>query len=206
MLPSRSSGGGSRGTKAKAGFGADGQRLDREANLTSDRGTSLHPFHPLTGIQPMARKWTVRKGAQVVELAILLPLLAFLFVIAVDWARIFYYSITVTNCARNGAMYMACQQSARTSSSPYTDSGLVNLYVNSPNPVTAAALADAPNLSPTPTVTTNTGSDTNGAYVEVTVSYTFQTVTGFSVGIFSVPSSTNVTRTCRVYVPPETPN
>ena len=154
----------------------------------------------------MARKRTVRKGAQVVELAILLPFLAFMFVIAIDWARVFYYSITVANCARNGALYMARQQSAKTTTPPYTDSGLVNLYLSSANPVTAAATADAPNLSPTPTVTTNTGSDSHGAYVEVTVSYTFQTVTDFSVQFFSVPSSTNVTRTCRMYVPPETPD
>jgi Flp pilus assembly protein TadG len=154
----------------------------------------------------MVRRRVVRKGAQAVELAVLLPFLCFMFVLAVDWARIFYYSITVTNCARNGALYLACQQSAKTTSSPYTDSGLVNLYVNAPSPVTAAATADAPNLSPTPTVTSDTGSDSYGAYVEVTVSYPFQTVTGFSLPFFSVPSSTNVTRTCRIYVPPETPN
>jgi hypothetical protein len=100
---------------------------------------------------------------------------------------------------------MSQQQSARTTTSPYTDSGYVNLYVNSANPVTAAALADAPNLTPTPTVTSTSGSDTYGAYVEVTVSYSFQTVTNFSVGIFSVPSSANVTKTVRMYVPPESP-
>ncbi len=155
----------------------------------------------------MARKRTARKAAQVAELAILLPFLAFMFVIVIDWARIFYYSIAVKNCARNGAMLYARQQSAKTVTSPYTDSGLVNLYVNaSPDPVTAAALADASDLSPTPTVSKTTGSDTYGAYVEVTVSYTFNTVTGFAVQIFSVPSSTNVTSTCRCYVPPETPN
>ena len=153
----------------------------------------------------MVRKRTVRKGAQAVEFAVLLPFLAFMFVIAVDWARIFYYSITVTNCARNGALYMSQQQSAKTTSSPYTDSGYVNLYVNSANPVTAAALADASNLTPTPTVTSNTGSDTYGPYVEVTVSYAFQTVTHFSVATFVVPSSTNVTSTVRMYVPPESP-
>jgi hypothetical protein len=129
-----------------------------------------------------------------------------MFVIAVDWARVFYYSITVRNCARNGALYLCQQQSARTTTSPYTDSGYVNLYVNSASPVTAAALADAPNLAPTPTVTSTTGSDRYGPYVEVTVSYPFQTVTNFSVGIFGVPSSTNVTSTVRMYVPPESPN
>ena len=154
----------------------------------------------------MVRKCTVRKGAQVAELAILLPFLTFMFVIGIDWARIFYYSITVANCARNGAMYLAQQQSATTITAPFTDSGLVNLYRNSANPVTDAATADAPNLAPTPTVTTNTGSDAYGNYVEVTVSYTFQTVTNFSLPFFSVPSSTNLTRTCRMYVPQRTPN
>jgi Flp pilus assembly protein TadG len=154
----------------------------------------------------MVRKCTSREGAQAVELAILLPFLAFMFVIVIDWARIFYYSITVTNCARNGAYYMACQQSASTTAAPYTDSGLVNLYVNAANPVTAAATADAPDLSPAPAVTTNSGSDAYGPYIEVTVSYTFQSVTGFSVPPFSVPSSTNLTSTCRMYVCPETPN
>ena len=154
----------------------------------------------------MVRKRPVRKGAQVVEFSILLPFLAFMFVIAVDWARVFYYSIAVTNCARNGALYLSQQQSAKTTSSPYTDSGYVNLYVNSANPVTAAALADAPNLTPTPTVTSTSGTDGNGPYVEVTVSYPFQTVTNFAVRNFSVPSSTNVTSTVRMYVPPEFPN
>ena len=154
----------------------------------------------------MVRKRTVRKGAQVVELAVLLPFLAFMFVIAVDWARIFYYSIAVRNCARNGALDMSQQQSAKTTSSPYTDSGYVNLYVNSASPVTAAALADASNLTPTPSVTSTSGSDSYGPYVEVTVSYAFQTVTNFSVAKFVVPSNTNVTSTVRMYVPPESPN
>jgi TadE-like protein len=141
-----------------------------------------------------------------VELAVSLPFLTFMFVIAVDWARIFYYSMVVRNCARNGAMYMALQQSAKTTTAPYTDSGLVNLYVNSANPVSDAATADAPDLSPAPTVATNTGSDIYGSYVEVTVSYTFQSVTGFAVQAFSVPSSTNLSSTCRMYVCPESPN
>jgi Flp pilus assembly protein TadG len=154
----------------------------------------------------MVRKRTVRKGAQVVEFAILLPFIAFMFVIAVDWARVFYYSIAVRNCARNGALYLSQKQSAKTTYSPYTDSGYVNLYVNSASPVTAAALADAPNFTPTPTVTSTTGSDIYGPFVEVTVSYPFQTLTNFSVGRFGVQSSTDVTSTVRMYVPPESPN
>ena len=46
-----------------------------------------------------------RRGAAAVELALVLPFLAFLFVIAVDWSRIFYFTVIVTSCARNGALY-----------------------------------------------------------------------------------------------------
>src|SRR6516165_9511882 len=165
----------------------------------------VRPFPRLVGGDVMPRKQRARRAAAAVEFAVLAPFLAFLFVIAVDWARVFYYSIAVRNCARNGALYLSQQQSAKTTSSPYTDSGYVNLYVKSAGPVTAAALADAPDLTPTPTVTSGSGSDGYGPYVEVTVSYPFQTVTNFSVGNFLVPSSTNVTRTVRMYVPPESP-
>ena len=154
----------------------------------------------------MPRQHRARRAAAAVEFAVVAPFLVFMFMIAVDWARVFYYSIAVTNCARNGALYMSQQQSAKTTSSPYTDSGYVNLYVNAASPVTAAALADAPDLTPTPTVTSASGSDSYGPYVEVTVSYPFQTVTNFSVGNFLVPSSTTVTSTVRMYVPPESPN
>ena len=51
------------------------------------------------------RAGEIRHAAAAAELAILLPFLAFAFVIAVDWSRIFYYSVIVTNCARNGALY-----------------------------------------------------------------------------------------------------
>ena len=158
----------------------------------------------LSGTRTRARR--SRPAAAAVELALLLPFLAFMFVIAVDWARVFYYSIAVRNCARNGALYMSQQQSAKTTTSPYTDSGYVNLYVSSANPVTAAALADASDLTPTPTVTSTSGSDASGPYVEVTVSYTFQTVANFSVLNFVVPPNANVTSTVRFYVPPEFPN
>jgi Flp pilus assembly protein TadG len=122
-----------------------------------------------------------------VELAILLPFLAFLFVIAVDWARVFYYTVTVTNCARNGALYAS--DPVVQASSPYSS-------------VTQAALADAPDISPTPTVSSTTGSDDSGAFVEVTVSYPFATVTNFP----GVPSNTLIVRTVRMNVAATLPN
>ena len=52
-------------------------------------------------------KQSRRCGAAAVELALLLPLLTLLVVLVVDFGRIFYHSIMLTNCARNGALYAA---------------------------------------------------------------------------------------------------
>jgi Flp pilus assembly protein TadG len=127
-----------------------------------------------------------RRGVAAVELAFLLPFLAFLFVIGLDWARVFYYSETVANCARNGAQYAA---------DPY------NVYASPYTSVTQAALADASNLSPTPRVDSDSGSDAFGSYVEVTVTYPFTTVTNFP----GVPANTNVVSKVRMYIAPATP-
>src|SRR5262245_4334395 len=100
---------------------------------------------PRLGCQPSARR-----GAVVVEMAVLLPLLVFLCLIAVDFARVFYFSLTIANCARNGALF-ASDAYVRTEST-YTS-------------VEAAALADAFNLSDPanrPTVTETAGIDANG--------------------------------------------
>jgi hypothetical protein len=128
-----------------------------------------------------------RTAAASVELAVLLPFLAFIFVISVDWARVFYYTVIITNCARNGAVYASdpiTQPQSRYSS------------------LSAAALADAPDLSPAPTVTSSNGADTQGSYVEVTVSYPFTTVSNFP----GVPNNTTLARTVRMYIQPTMPH
>jgi Flp pilus assembly protein TadG len=106
-----------------------------------------------------------RKAAAAVELAVLLPLLMFLFAIAVDFARIFYYSQVVQNAARQGALY---------ASDPKAPAA--NLYTS----VQQAALADASDLSPQPSATSTTGKDKTGnSYVSVTVTWPFKTLTAF---------------------------
>jgi Flp pilus assembly protein TadG len=146
-------------------------------------GVLLKPA--LEGVGSMKLKLR-RRATATVELAILAPFLAFVFVIAVDWARIFYASIVVTNSARNGALYLADPYNQALS--PYTS-------------LNQAALADAQNLTPSPTVTSNSGTDTSGPYVEVTVSYPFQTITNFP----GVPASTTLVRTVRMRVAPQFP-
>jgi Flp pilus assembly protein TadG len=106
-----------------------------------------------------------RYGAAAVEFAFLLPLLAFLFALAVDFAQIYYYTTTIMNCARNGALW-GCDPVVQ-SQSPYTS-------------IQQAALADASNLSPQPTVTSTNGTDGSGQpYVEVTVTYPFSSLMSY---------------------------
>lgn len=128
-----------------------------------------------------------RPAVAAVELALLLPFLAFLLVVAVDYARVFYYSLTITNCARNGALYgcdpVTAQQSAYTS-------------------VEEAALADASNLQPTPTVSSKTVSDAGGDQIEVTVNYTFNTITKYP----GVPNTLDLSRTVRMRMVQTLPN
>lgn len=128
-----------------------------------------------------------RPGIAAVELAVLLPLLAFLFVIAIDFARLFYFSLTVQNCARNGALYGS--DPAGAGQSPYTS-------------VSDAALSDAGNLSPAPTVTSKTVTDSGSTYIEVTVAYPFSTITKYP----GVPSSLTLTRTVKMRMTQAVPN
>jgi Flp pilus assembly protein TadG len=135
-------------------------------------------------------KSTQRRGTATVELALLLPLLAFLFIVSVDFARIFYHTNVVTNCARNGALYLSDPYVAATSY--YTD-------------YKQAALADGSNLDPALTaddISSSSGTDAEGhPYVEVTVTYQFNTVTSYP----GVPSPFTFARTVRMRVAPESP-
>lgn len=136
------------------------------------------------------RRRTLRAGSSAVELALLLPLLGLFFLAAVDFARLYYHYTIVTNCARNGALYGSDPTSA--AESPYLT-------------LTAAAQADAQNnnLNPLPTVSSTNGSDTSGnPYVEVTVSYPFQTISNYP----GLPNPIPLTRTVRMRVVPVAPN
>jgi len=125
-----------------------------------------------------------RQAAAAVELAVLLPFIVFLFVIAVDFARIFSSSQVIENCARQGALY---------ASDPKAPAS--NLYTS----VQQAALADATSLNPQPTVTSSNGTDRAGnAYVSVTVTWPFHTITGFP----GVPNNLSLSRTVQMRAAP----
>jgi Flp pilus assembly protein TadG len=124
----------------------------------------------------------------VVELAVLLPLLVLIFMITIDFARVYYFSLSLTNCARAGALYASDPTTA--DESPFASAQ-------------AAALADATDFSPQPTISSSSGIDSQGrTYVSVTANYTFQTITGFP----GIPSQVPLTRTITMFQSAGTPN
>jgi Flp pilus assembly protein TadG len=145
-------------------------------------------------------KRSIRRGIAAVELAMLTPVLFFMFLVVWDYSRIFYYAVIMSQCARNGARW----------------AGDPN-YFNNPavavdpyKTVTAAALADAKNVTPTPTVTDPPayGFDANGnPYAQVTVTYQFSTIVNYSFpGLFTIPNTVSLSRSCQTRVAPVLPS
>ena len=134
-----------------------------------------------------ARHQSARRGVAATELAILLPFLCFLFVIAVDFSRVFYFDLTVANCARSAGLY-----AMQTPTTALDQTGIAN-----------AAKQDAGNLDLTQmTVTSTTDSSTAPTIVTVTVTYPFNTITNFP----GVTSNLTLSRTLQFKVGPLIPN
>lgn len=132
------------------------------------------------------RSRPVRSGAVAVELAILLPLLMFMAVIGVDYARVFSRTLILETASRNACLY-ACQDS---------DKAVDTVGIK------AVAEKDMTDVSPTPTVVSSVYTGADGfQYVKVTVSMTFTTVTDFP----GVPRNSNLSRSTEMRVCPKTP-
>ncbi len=107
------------------------------------------------------------------------------------------------NCARNGAYY----------ASNYPNNSYLYNDIYGYKSLDDAVLRDAGNLSPTPTYTvyygsspdgpfTSTTAPASGGYVQVTVDWTFQTITNYP----GVPSQVGLSRTAIMEMAPATPN
>src|SRR5262249_37790463 len=148
-----------------------------------------------------------RRAAATVELAILLPFLFFLFVLAVDYCRIFYYAITLENCARNGAYYASNYPN---SCNLYND---IYGYHNIDHAVLrdAASLKDPSQPANDPTYVVTYGTSPGGpftdtapspdGYVQVTVTWTFCSITNFP----GVPSQVAISRAAVMRMAPAMP-
>jgi hypothetical protein len=138
-----------------------------------------------------------RRAIAATELACLLPFLLFMWVIAIDWARIFYYTVTLEYAARDGAYWGGY-------SGNYP-------FIYDYSSINDAALGESTNISPTPTVTATYDTVVNGSYtstsaaganyIQVQVSYNFTTITNYP----GVPTNVTVTRQVRMAMAPLVP-
>jgi hypothetical protein len=147
-----------------------------------------------------------RRAVAAVELAVLVPFLAFIFVATLDFARVFYYSITIENCLHNGAIFGS--QTFDNQNQQWIGNAQ---YWQGPNgqivsQAKAASELDGPNISPGLTdsnVTAMPGTDTDGNPVTiVTITYTFQTITQFP----GIPPQLTIQRSAQMRVAPAVPN
>jgi Flp pilus assembly protein TadG len=128
-----------------------------------------------------------RAGAAMVEMVMILPMFSFVLVASADFSRAFHDYVTITDSARNGALFASQNP---TLASPNYLSG-----------TTSAATVDASGMKTTPTVSLASGSLGPGNnYVDVTVSNPFSTLTPYP----GISSSITLTRTIRMRVQPTT--
>ena len=123
------------------------------------------------------------RGQGLVELALTLPVMLILFLTGSDFARVYFADVTITNAARNGAQYASLSPS----------------NASDTNGIRDAVLDETSDLAAVPTVGVTTGADTLGnQYVEVTVSYNFDTLMDWP----GLPHSYLVSRKLRMEVSP----
>jgi Flp pilus assembly protein TadG len=147
-----------------------------------------------------------RHGAAVAEFAILLPFLVGLFLFAIDFARILYYTITLENCIHNGALFGS--QVFDNQNQQWVGGGQ---YWQSPSgslvsQESVATQLDGTNLNPAlqgSQIQISSGTDADGNTVNiVTISYTFSTFVSWP----GLPSPVTISRTAQVRVAPATPS
>ncbi len=107
-----------------------------------------------------------RTGAAAAEMAIIATVLLVLLTVSLDFARLFFAYLTVTSCARDGAVVGALNSQNMTDNT------------SGDSAMTTAALKDVQSWNPVPTATAKGGvADSDGNMcVTVTVSWTFSTL------------------------------
>ncbi len=138
------------------------------------------------------------RGMAAVELALLLPMLVFACMAAVDFARILYAMVTLQNCARNGALYEFYSATGCSLPSGWTS-------------LSTAVQADAGNLTVTVPGSYNGNSNpyspksSSNNYVTVTVQCNFTLLTlGSDRGFPSIGSTMTLSQSVSMPMPPST--
>jgi Flp pilus assembly protein TadG len=161
-------------------------------------------------------KRQLRRGAATAELAVLLPFLAFLFVVGSDWCRIFYTSMTIQNAARNAAYY-ASEYPGVTDKMVY---GYANVYDAAADDIEIPLGLTGMNLYYGQTSNNSYGTsipstgmavpDSQDSYGTnckiITVTYPFSMVSKFPIDVVGVPTSVTLQRTTYMRTAPVIPN
>ena len=126
-----------------------------------------------------------RRGQSLVELALIAPVLIILALGVIDYGRVYFAFVSVTNGARNGAHFASNSPSAAADITSIRDAAMGDMN-------------ELLNTSPSnPNVTSATGTDSQGGlYADVTVTYTFSTIFPWP----GLPSAFEVERTVRARV------
>ncbi len=140
------------------------------------------PATAATRHPPSKRTPARERGQSALEFALLAPILLLLMLGVVDFGRIYFAYVSVTNGARNGANFAAQGAAA----------------VDDVDGIRSAAVGETSDLLNTsetnPSVAVATGTDTQGRlYADVTMSYAFSTIFPWP----GLPGSINVERTVR---------
>ena len=134
------------------------------------------------------------RGQSLAEFALLLPVLLILVLGAIDFGRVYFAYVSVTNASRNAAQYGSFN-TIRANDEDCTDGNCLRL----------AAIADTSNLlntsSTNPEVTTESCSvgsldDQGNECVRITVTYTFETLVPWP----GLPNSIDLSRTVQMRV------
>jgi Flp pilus assembly protein TadG len=126
-----------------------------------------------------------RRGAAIVEMAILLPFLSLMFLVAADFCRVFYTSQTVQGCARTAALYASGAAMPPDGSDAQTAA-------------TAAAVADGSVLDP-PLAANNVAVSISNSAATATITYDFQPLVHYP----GLPGKLTIVRTAQMNLFPQ---
>jgi Flp pilus assembly protein TadG len=148
------------------------------------------------------KRWVSEAGGALVELAVALPVVVVIFAGTIDFARVFYTSMALTDAARAGAQYGSINtansvdipgmQSAATGAT--NTSGISAAASNTCKCATDAGVFDATAVSCTSTCTSP-----KHMVITVTVTTT-KTFTTIITGFPAIPSSVSLSRTATLRV------
>ena len=154
-------------------------------------------------------RWRSEAGGALVELAVALPVLVVVFAATIDFARVFYVSMALTNAARAGAQYgahnpaqsgniTAMQTTAQNATNTTGITAVASRFCQcATNTGAFTATSPTPNNCTSPSITSCGVQSHLVVTVTVTVTKTFTTIiTGFP----AIPSSVNLSRTATMRV------